>query len=137
MLGRASHSDEAMDQIGPLKSAMLWTVWNGLTKQRWGNRDRYLRLRYEDVMDEPRSSLIAVAEMVGIDPALLPFVADDKVVLSESHVLAGNPNRRDIGPVQFRADRRWESSLGRRERFTVTAVCAVMLRQMGYRWRVR
>jgi hypothetical protein len=136
-LGRSSSSLEEMDELAPVKSSALWGVWNGLTSRRWGSGPRYLRLRYEDVMADPQGSLRKIANFVEIDPDLLPFTADDEVMLAPGHVLAGNPNRRNSGRVRFRLDRRWETGLRRRDRYLVTSVCAVLLHRMGYSLRVR
>ena len=47
-----------MEQIGPAKSAVLWDVWNlagGVLFK--GGPDRYLRLRYEDFVADPRRAV--------------------------------------------------------------------------------
>ena len=124
-----------MDQFSPVKSSVLWTLANGLTAVLWRrDRHRYLRMRYEDLMAAPRSSMQEVARFAGIDPDQLPFVDDDQVQLGDGHVLAGNPNRRNTGPVRFRLDQRWETGLPRKHRLVVTAITSPVRRWMGYRW---
>jgi hypothetical protein len=115
------------------KSSLLWTVWNLTVARVWkGGNPRVCRLRYEDLIADPRGHLGAVATMVGADPADLPFDGPDQVVLSPTHTVAGNPNRHDAGVVRLRADDQWRTAMALRDRAVVTLLTAVGLRRFRY-----
>ncbi len=131
--GAVEGYDEEMDRLSSAKSSILWAVWNGLTARRFECRpERYLRVRYEDVMTSPREAAEQIARWVGLDPASLPFVDDHEALLVDGHVVAGNPNRMGAGSVQFTLDRRWEDAMRGRDRATVTAITAPLMRRFGY-----
>ena len=122
-----------MEQRSPLKSALLWDVWNW-SAGRLGRRapGRYLRLRYEDFMAQPRASVEAILEMMGIDDAAMPFVDDQTVRLGADHSVAGNPDRLTSGAVTLRAGADWLSKLPTSDRLLTTALTAPLLARYGY-----
>lgn len=128
---RRSH----MEQMGPLKSAALWDIWNLAAARLLGRRGRYLRLRYEDLVADPTTALRRILALVGMEGARLPFDADGVVNLSPNHMVAGNPDRLRSGPTQLRVDARWRSAMPARDRWIVNAVSAPLLAAYGYPFR--
>ena len=126
-----------MEQMGPLKSAALWDVWNLAATRLLDGRDRYLRLRYEDFVADPAGSVRRILSLVGMDGARLPFDAEGVVSLSPNHMVAGNPDRLRSGPIQLRVDARWRSAMPARDRWAVNAVSAPLLAAYGYPFRTR
>ena len=122
-----------MEQIGPLKSAVLWDTWNAaaaaLLRRGEGT---YLRLRYEDLIDEPAKAVRSVLSLVGMENAMLPIDPDGGLNLRVNHVVAGNPDRLRHGQVRLRADTRWRSAMPARHRRVVSAVTAPLLVRYGY-----
>jgi hypothetical protein len=123
----------SMETLTPTRSATLWSVWNSVVAG-WGARhpDRYLRLRYEDVMAEPLASVEQVLAMVGERGLDLPFTTDGRVVLSPAHIVAGNPDRMHHGEIALRLDAEWASQMARRDRWTVNTLTAPWLHRYGY-----
>ena len=121
-----------MEQMGPLKSAALWDVWNLAAARLLGGEGRYLRLRYEDLVAEPATAVRRILSLVGMDDARLPFAAGGGVSLSPNHMVAGNPDRLRSGPIQLRVDARWRSAMPARDRWVVNAVSAPLLVAYGY-----
>lgn len=114
------------------------TVWRWLDNassaevlRRSVPADRWLSLRYEDVAADPRAALQQVLDLIGLDGAL-PFEGPDTVVLHPGHVLSGNPNRFQEGPVRVRVDREWAETMPRREQAAIAAATWPFLRRYGY-----
>ena len=122
-----------MEQIGPLKSTLLWDVWNVAAASLLGGGDsRYLRLRYEDFVADPPAAVRRILSSVGMDGTALPFDSEGGVTLRPNHSVAGNPDRLRHGPIQLRADLRWRTSLPARSRRLVSALAAPLLPAFGY-----
>src|SRR5919197_566131 len=69
--------DRLMLRQPPLVSARRWILWQTSTELLWRRRpDRYLRLRYEDVMGAPRPALRRIAALVDEPPPRLPFTSE-------------------------------------------------------------
>ena len=122
-----------MQRQGPLKSAGLWTMWNTAAGAFWRRTpERYLRLRYEDVIREPRQAIDRICAFVGEDVAGSPFVSDTEVQLTPSHSVAGNPSRFTTGLVTLRPDDEWQTKMRRTDRALVTTVTWPLLLRYHY-----
>jgi hypothetical protein len=127
-----------MHRRPPVKSAGLWLLWNAVTGSvlRRRVRGRYLRMRYEDLVEDPAGSVRAMLELVdSVSPAPLQMV-DDEVVLETTHTVAGNPARMRSGAVRVTADEEWVSDMPRRDRWLLTALTLPLLARYGYPVRV-
>lgn len=126
-------SPGVMQIQGPLKSAALWSAWNAaaeLLGRRLGAR--YLRLRYEDLITDPATSLRAVTSLIGTSDATLPLVDAHHAQLVPSHTVAGNPDRFHDGQVELRLDERWKQGLTARDAFAVSMIGAPLMKRYGY-----
>lgn len=122
-----------MDQHAPAKSSVLWTLWNAAAGVFWGRTPgRYLRLRYEDFVADPRGALDRILEMVGEGGSDLPFVEGRAVELGVSHTVAGNPNRFKTGRIELRLDDEWKGRMRLRDRALVTLLTLPLLTRYGY-----
>jgi hypothetical protein len=123
---------EFMVQFSPFKNSWMWDGWNGAAEALWGgNSSRYLRLRYEDFIADPRESFGRILGMLGED-AEPPLVNDGEVKLGVSHTVSGNPNRFQTGSVALKPDTEWMHEMDPRDRGLVTALTYPMLRRYGY-----
>jgi len=121
---------EFMHRKTPTQSAVLWDAWNTAIEALW--RERYLRLRYEDFISDPRSSFEQILELVGEEDAELPLVGGNQVKLGVSHTVSGNPNRFDTGAVELRQDREWQKKMKPRDKALVTALTFPLLTHYRY-----
>ena len=122
-----------MDQHHPTKSSLMWTVWNAAAEALWRrSRERYLLLRYEDLVADPRAALLRVLELVGEGDRDLPFVRGSEVDLGINHTVAGNPNRFRTGTVKLRLDDEWKRRMRLRDRVLVTLLTLPVLTRYGY-----
>jgi len=125
--------DGYMDRFSPVKSSLLWAVWNAAAEAFWRRTSgRYLLLRYEDFVADPREALKRILEMVDAGGQQLPFVAGREVALGASHTVAGNPNRFRTGTVKLRLDDEWKGRMRFRDKALVTSLTFPMLIRHGY-----
>jgi hypothetical protein len=116
---------EFMHQKSPTQSAVLEALWRQMPS-------RYLRLRYEDFVADPRRSFEEILELTGEVDAQLPLVGERDVKLGISHTVSGNPNRFDTGTVELRQDRAWQKQMKPRDRALVTALTLPLLTRYHY-----
>jgi hypothetical protein len=130
---------DQMTQYSPARSALLWSAHNaafGLLARR-GVPVR--RLRYEELLADPRPVVRELAAFAGLEVSTLDldFLTDENAELSVGHSAAGNPMRFRTGRIPLRRDDAWRRALPGRQRRLVGALCAPMLRGYGYPLRSR
>jgi Sulfotransferase family len=124
---------EFMHRKTPTQSAVLWDAWNAAIEALWRRMPaRYLRLRYEDFIADPRRGFEEILNLTGEDDAELPLVGERDVKLGISHTVSGNPNRFDTGTVKLRQDRAWQEQMKSRDRALVTALTLPLLARYHY-----
>jgi hypothetical protein len=128
-----SETKEFMVRFSPTKSSAMWDSWNASAEALWRrSRDRYLRVRYEDFVANPRESFTNILRLLGEEHAELPLASDSAVKLGVSHTVSGNPNRFDTGAVELRQDREWISRMNPRDKALVTALTLPLLTHYRY-----
>jgi hypothetical protein len=120
-------SGREMDRFGITRTSVEWVAINGLTAlQRPLGDGRYARLRYEDLVGEPRRSVERVLRFVGRPvgggAGTVPVGTDGLVELRPSHTVAGNPMRFHSGPTRIEADDEWRERMPAWSRRVVTAL---------------
>jgi hypothetical protein len=121
-----------MVRFSPAKSSALWDSWNASAEALWRRTPgKYLRLRYEDFVADPRKSLERIVSLVGVT-AELPLAGEREISLGVSHTVSGNPNRFETGAVELRPDREWMDRMEPRHRALVTALTFPLLKRYGY-----
>ena len=127
-------SRTTMERRGIVKSASLWSVWNGALEYMWRDRPgAYYRMGYERFIDDPAVELRAA--MAAFDLPGEPWSAltgPRSARVSTHHTVAGNPARLRQGSVTLRLDDEWLDSMPRRDQMAVEAVTAPLLRRYGY-----
>lgn len=95
------------------RAALDWTLRNAYAeaKLRRHFAGRYMRLRFEDLTQEPRDTVAGLLEFVGADPAPEIFVSEDTVELGENHILTGNSVRFQRGPVTVAPAEKWRAEM--------------------------
>ncbi len=125
--------DETMDRFSATKSASLWSTWNALTRRMWrSDPDRYMIVRYEDMVTDPGSIASQILEFAGVPDFEPALVGPRSLHLPPTHAIAGNPNRMRHGDTLIQADREWEDAMPTRDRLIVTALTAPLLPRFGY-----
>jgi hypothetical protein len=124
---------EYIPQDTPVGTSSRWMARNLGTELLWRRSSkRYLMLRYEDFVAEPRKTIGRVLELVQEETAPLPHVSEHEVKLGANHNIWGNPNRFQTGPVRLRPDDEWISRMEFRDKVLVTVLTLPLLVRYGY-----
>ena len=94
-------------------------------------RSRWMFLRYEEFVADPRGTVEWILEHVGFSGGG-PFVSADTVALGTNHTLAGNPNRFRTGLVTITEDDEWRARMSARDRAVASALTLPLLLRYGY-----
>jgi sulfotransferase family protein len=98
------------------------------------DRDRYLRVRYEDFVAHPRATLERIGRFLGIDLTDVIARAEARIPIPMRHIAAGNRNRLK-GAVVLKADLSWTTGLPRASRVLFWLTSGWLARLYGYRLR--
>jgi hypothetical protein len=119
---------------GPLNSTWYWLAFNQAAEAVAAARPHdAVRLRYEDLMADPRAGVGAVLRLLGLPATANPVAPDGTVDLGPNHTVTGNPNRFEQGRIVLREDLRWRSGLPRWARYSTTVLAAPQLSRYDYR----
>lgn len=122
-----------LPRYGPVSSAARYDFYNGVTSALRATGVPYVRLRYEDLIADPRGRLRDVLAHAGQSPeAQLPFLDGDQAKLAETHLVDGNPVRFAHGGLRLCRDDEWRQRMPTRSRRTVTALTLPLLVAYGY-----
>lgn len=119
-----------MQRQGTLRSSALWMLWNTTPSLFWPGR---MRIRYEDFVRDPQSSVEEIVDYVEESFEKGPFVAPTEVELEPSHSVAGNPSRFTTGLVTIAPDEEWRRAMRPMDRRLVTAITWPLLGHYDYR----
>jgi hypothetical protein len=95
-----------------------------------------VRVRYEDLVSQPRAALTAVLELSGepVTQEALAFVHDDgSISRGSSHAAAGGRVRLETGRLPLRLDESWRQALSPRLQRMIRLVAGPLMRRYGYR----
>lgn len=118
-----------------VQNAAYWMSHNGLTEMlfRGSGKAAYLRVRYEDLVADPKATLGQVVRSLGEDPAALPFVGSHEVRMQPTHTVYGNPSRfGQRGSVVLRPDDEWRERIRPSDRALCTALTLPLVLRYGY-----
>lgn len=94
-------------------------------------RVRHTRVRYEDLVRDPRGQIERAWRELG-----LPLDGLDRLGavmdLEPNHTVAGNPMRFTTGEVTLRPDVEWREKMARRDRLGVAALTLPLRTALGY-----
>jgi hypothetical protein len=122
-----------MLRMNIVKSSLLWDAWNASCEALWrGSSTRYMRLRYEDFVEDPQRALTDILGMLHEDTRRLTFLDGRVVELGVSHTVSGNPNRFQTGTVRLRPDDEWTSRMRLRNKMLVTLLTLPLLLRYEY-----
>jgi len=126
-------ANELMQRMTPAGTAKLWGVWNVAGELAFRGRNiPYLRIRYEDFIAEPKSTVERILDLVHEPSKGLPFTGEMTIELGIDHTLAGNPNRFATGVQELSLDDAWKTKLKSGHRRLVTSITWPLLKRYGY-----
>ena len=123
-----------LPQHGPLTASLRYALYNGLTDALRLSRGAQMRLRYEDLMDDPARHLRRILGFAGdgVATGSLDFLSGNVAKMRSNHMVDGNPIRFITGSVILRRDERWRDASRRGHRALVAALTLPFLVAYGY-----
>ncbi len=119
-------------------AAIRWNLQNAALQLLSQLGTPTLRVRYEDLMRDPRTKLREIAAFIGLsENSGLEFLhADERgdwwADLGVAHTASGNPMRFIAGRIPIRSDDNWRTAMLASKRRTVTALTIPLLGRYGY-----
>ena len=128
---------ELMPTYSSAQVAATWVVHNSAIAPLGTLGVPRLRVRYEDFVTEPTSTVRAIAGFMELPvPNDLLSELDEGVVdLRPNHTVAGNPMRFRTGRLTLRRDDQWKRDLPARDRRLIGVLTTPLLQRYGYRGR--
>ncbi|MGC2289824.1 MAG: sulfotransferase domain-containing protein [Thermoplasmata archaeon] len=135
-----SHQENTPEAGGP------WVRFPPIVVARWvgmnllgtvlcsQDRANYLRVRYEDLVENPRATLERIGRFVGVDLTEVIARVEAKDPIPMRHITAGNRNRLG-GSVVLKADLSWTTGLPQSSRALFWLTGGWLARLYGYRRR--
>ncbi len=120
---------------GAVASALWWTwrnAWTSGIPRLRRRRIPYTRLRYEDLVRDPRDAITRVFEQLELGEADLSLIDGPNVKLRVNHAISGNPVKFNSGGIGLRIDDEWRRAMRERDRKVVSAITGRLMRQYGY-----
>lgn len=114
-------------------NSVRWMMVNLLTE--WAARrvgSPYLRIRYEDLIANPKKTLENILEFMSEDSSKLGFLEGHMAILGKTHTVAGSNVRFKECPIELRLDERWRSELPERHRAVVDGLTRRFRQRYGY-----
>ncbi len=125
-----SEEDALMAQYSSTLSSAQWGLTNLEVEALRLRGVKSARIRYEDLVADPRSALEHALIKLGLR-SYQPVIQDG-VTLRQHHTVAGNPMRFSRGPLVLRQDDAWRTSMPRREQIIVKTLTAPVRWTYGY-----
>lgn len=93
VVGSWSVSKGYIERMSFTSSALGWLRMNALVEVLFRVKRGGVRLRYEDFVSQPRSTLEALVAFMGEPPGDLPFLVGSVARIGVQHMLGGNPDK--------------------------------------------
>ena len=118
-----------------IRASVRWVakhLTNEAIRRRYG-ADRSILLRYEQLIEDPRGTVEAVAKLVGQPSPVVDLARGVRIRVPEVHGPDGSKRQRFVtNEVVLRLDTRWQQELHLVDRFLVTLLTYPLLRRYGY-----
>jgi hypothetical protein len=123
----------AIERMGIAKSSFYWSLFNAGAEVLRRRRDStYLRLRYEDLVEDPCAAFERVVAFAGVQTNRMPFTGPRSASVAATHTVSGNPARFRTGSIEIAADDRWVLGMTTAEKRLVTGMTLPLLLRYGY-----
>ncbi|MEJ7842711.1 MAG: sulfotransferase [Rubrobacter sp.] len=115
-----------------VKGSLAWDTLNLVAEGIWRDPRRYVRLRFEDFVSEPRGVVERILDMTQEKVERLPFTSTGEVELHPTHSRGGSPSRFETGTIELRVDETWKQKMKPSDKAVVTALTRPLLSRYGY-----
>ena len=130
-----SRFEDAYLRRTPWNLGSRWAITNLLSSLLCSRpRDRYLRVRYEDLVADPARALAAIGSFLHVDLSDVASAIAQNTPIPISHIIGSNRVRLQPS-IQFSGDFAWRSKLSHRSQRVVWGLAGWLAVAYGYRWR--
>jgi len=117
-----------------LRTAAYWLVMN--LQSAWVRRQlapgKSIRLRYEDLMAQPKATLDSIGALLQCDLSEIVQAIKADATFPVNHIIAGNRLRMS-GTVRLRPDMEWSRTMPKKDRMLFSMVAGWLMAQYGYK----
>ena len=118
----------------PSATALRWDIRQALAEALLARRlgDRYMRLRYEDLVRDPAGAVRSIARLAHEPGPEEGFLANGRVEYEPNHTFSGSPFRLRREPIDIRLDESWRARMTPRQKALAAAPALPLLGRYGY-----
>ncbi len=124
-----------MPRYSLIKSSINWITFN-LLILRIGKRigpDKYIQVRYEDMVKDPETALQSILKSLNIKNSL-SFLNDKNYVnLPAYHSVSGNPMRFKTGSIKLQIDDEWKRKMPAKDKLLVSLITYPFSKKFYYK----
>lgn len=121
-----------MGQRKIVGSAIRWNSMQQLSEKLRHTSKQNALLRYEDLVNAPKKSLMDIFDDLQIDRPALDFIDGIHANLRISHTVSGNPVRFTNKEIKIQPDVEWKRAMTWRHKWMVTLLTWPLLLKYGY-----
>jgi hypothetical protein len=130
---KGSSSPGGIERVGMGKSSLYWNLFNvGAEALHRQHGLPYLRLRYEDLVEEPKAAFARILAFAGEETAFTPFTGSHAATVAPTHTVSGNPSRFRTGVIEIAPDTRWVAGMPALQKRAVELMTLPGLVRYGY-----
>jgi Sulfotransferase family len=130
----SARGDGEVRRRSALDATIRWDLLNLGSEAvlRRAGAERSQRIRYEDFVAAPRTTVEATRALLGESAGPSPFLDERTVMLGVNHSIAGNPSRFSTGTLVLEDRSEWRAAQSRLDRIVTTLVAYPFLHRYGY-----
>ena len=131
---RKSRGEPSCQWYNPIHASLSWNLKNSAVEMLL-NRcpERYLRISYEDFVQNPRTVLESLLNLLQEEVTQLPFKDNSTVNMGVDHLFTGSPSSRsETGAVKLQLDERWKKEMKPIDKSVIASLSWFLLRKYGY-----
>jgi len=124
-----------MPRSSTWKASRRWTTVNAMISALGLGATQVVRVRYEDLVADPRAQLVRVLEAEGRTPPPdgFPALTSEGLAVGETHLVAGGRIRLAGGVLALRRDEAWRTEMSPARQRVVSILTAPARLSYGYR----
>jgi hypothetical protein len=116
-----------------VRVCITWMMYNFLFESLSSNFEKYHRIKYEEIFEDPKKRFeILLSEVGKVKMEENKFLSSKEVRFKDGHIGQGNPIRYKSGVVKLEPDTEWEKSMSYIRKSLIKLVCYRMLSKYGY-----
>ena len=124
---------EGFESHGVWESVKSWNARNAMLALL-GNRalTSYMRVKYEDFVMDPATTLAEVTRFADEPRTNFPFLEEGQIHLTGNHLVYGNPDLFRSGSAKLVVDERWKVGMETSRQLAVAAASLPLMWRFGY-----